>query len=70
LLCVVALASALLVGHAIAAAKAHSWTHVVIFAAVLTATIYVIVDLEYPRAGLIRIQAIDRLLADLLEDMK
>jgi hypothetical protein len=70
LLCAVALASALLVGHAIAGATAQSWTHVVIFAVVLTATIYVIVDLEYPRAGLIRIQAIDRLLAELLDNMK
>jgi hypothetical protein len=37
---------------------------------VLTATIYVIVDLEYPRAGLIRIEAIDKLLAGLLDDLK
>jgi hypothetical protein len=70
LLSAVALAGALLVGHAIADTAAHSWLHVLIFAAVLTATIYVIVDLEYPRAGLIRIQAAEQLLADLLHSMK
>jgi len=37
---------------------------------VLTATIYVILDLEYPRAGFIRIQAVELLLADLLDSMK
>jgi hypothetical protein len=70
LLSAVALAAALLVGHAIAVTPAHGWLHVLIFAAVLTATVYVIVDLEYPRAGLIRIQAVEQLLADLLRNMK
>ena len=70
LLAVVALACALLVGHAMAAGKIRSWIHVLIFALVLASTIYVIADLEYPRAGLIRIQAADRLMAELLEGMK
>jgi len=70
LLTAVALAGALLVGHVIAGAEAYSWVHVLIFAAVLTATIYVIVDLEYPRTGFIRIQAVEQLLAELLESMK
>lgn len=70
LLAVVALACALLVGHAMAVGKIRSWIHVLIFALVLASTIYVIADLEYPRAGLIRIQAVDRLMADLLEGMK
>ena len=38
--------------------------------AVLTATIYVIVDLELPRAGLIRIDAADQLLVDVREWMR
>jgi len=70
LLAAVALAGALLVGHAVAAAPAHSWLHVFIFAAALTATIYVIVDLEYPRAGLIRIEAVDQLLVGLFDNMQ
>jgi len=70
LLCGVAFAGALLAGHAIAGVKAHSWVDVLLFAAVLAATIYVIVDLEYPHAGLIRIEAVERLMADLLDSMK
>lgn len=70
LLAAVALACALLVGHAMAGGKVRSWAHVLIFASVLAATIYVIVDLEYPRAGLVRIQAVEQLMADLLAGMK
>jgi hypothetical protein len=69
LLCGVALAGALLVGHSLAGVEARSWVEVIVFAAVLAATIYVIVDLEHPRAGLIRIQAVEQLLADLLHGM-
>lgn len=70
LLAAVALACALLVGYAIAGRKTHTWVHVLTFASVLTATIYVIADLEYPHVGLIRIEAVERLLADLLSSMK
>ena len=41
-----------------------------IFASVLAGTIYVIVDLEYPRAGLIRIEAVEQMIAELLDTMK
>jgi len=34
--------------------KGHSTMHEVIFAVVVTATLYVMVDLEFPRYGLIR----------------
>ena len=45
-------------------------THAIAFAAVLTATIWVIIDLEFPRAGFIRIDAADQLLVDVREGMK
>lgn len=70
LLAAVALACALLVGHAMAGGRIRSWIHVLIFASVLAGTIYVIVDLEYPRAGLIRIEAVEQMMAELLDGMK
>jgi hypothetical protein len=65
-----ALAGALLVGYGMAGAKSRSWVHVVLFAAVLSLTVYVILDLEHPRLGLIRVDAFDRSLYELRESMK
>jgi hypothetical protein len=33
-------------------------------------TVYVILDIEYPRLGRIRVDAIDQVLVDLLDSMK
>jgi hypothetical protein len=65
-----ALAAAVLAGHAMAGAKAHNWFHVVGFAMVLSATVYVILDLEFPRLGYIRLDEADRALVELRESMK
>ena len=40
-------------------ALAH-WLHMLGFALAMSVSVYVILDLEYPRAGLIRIDAIDQ----------
>jgi hypothetical protein len=65
-----ALAAATLAGHAMAGSKTRSWFHVVAFALVLSATVYVILDLEYPRIGFIRLDAADRAMLELRESMK
>ena len=70
MLFVLALAGALLAGHGMAGNTARSWLHIVSFAAMITVTVYVILDLEFPRQGLIQVQAFDQALADLLESMK
>ena len=70
LLAAMALASALLAGYGMAGRKPRSWTHAVGFAAVIAVTVYIVVDIEYPRMGLIRVDAADRLLADLRESMR
>jgi hypothetical protein len=41
-----------------------------VFAAIMAVTVYVILDLEYPRFGLIRVDAIDQVLVDLRGSMK
>ena len=66
----VALACALLAGHAMAGLKERSLVHSVGFAIILTLTVYVILDLEYPRVGLIRVDAMDKVLADVRQSMK
>jgi hypothetical protein len=66
----VALISALVAGYGMAGGKARSWIHTVAFASVVAATVYVIFDIEYPRIGLIRVEAIDQVLVDLRRSMK
>jgi len=65
-----ALASALLAGYGMAGAKSRSWLHILGFAAVMAVAVYVILDLEFPRLGLIQVDAFDRALVELRESMK
>lgn len=70
LIYVLALVSALLAGYALEPAKSRSWLHRLCFAAVIAIAVYVIQDIEYPRFGLIRVDAFDQALKDLRESMK
>ena len=65
-----ALASALLAGYGMASATSRSWLHMLGFAAAMAVSVYVILDLEFPRLGLIRVDAFDQALVDLRETMK
>ena len=65
-----ALAGALLAGYGMAGGKSRSWIHIVAFAAIMALTVYVIMDIEYPRLGLIRVDDFDRALVELREGMK
>ncbi len=65
-----ALACAVLAGHGMAGGRALSRTHVLAFSVVVAATMYVILDLEYPRVGLFRVDAADRMLVELRESMR
>jgi hypothetical protein len=70
MLFLVALASALLAGYSMAGGKDRKWLHVIGFALVIGITVYVILDIEFPRFGLIRVDAFDKALVDLLNSMK
>lgn len=70
LLAVVSLVCSFLAGFDGAGRKARSWVHSLGFAAILAVTFYVILDLEYPRAGLIRLTAIDHVLEEVRDNMK
>jgi hypothetical protein len=67
---VLALMSSLLAGYAMAGGKTRSWIHVISFALIMATIVYVILDLEFPRLGMIRIDSIDQVLIDLRQSMR
>jgi len=69
-LILVALLSAALAGYAMSQGRRRPLSHSVLFALVLAATVYVIIDLDYPRYGLIRIDAGDQVLFDVRAGMR
>jgi hypothetical protein len=70
LLAGLSLVSALLAGYDNSFSKVRNWLYMVIFAATISLTFYVIIDLEFPRVGLIRIDAADQTLIDLRKSLK
>jgi hypothetical protein len=65
----VILLSAVLAGHGMSAGKRRRSSHRLMFAVVTATTMYLICDLEYPRFGLIRVEADDAVLIDLRATM-
>jgi hypothetical protein len=61
---------ALLVGYTASSNKRRTWIHQVTFALVMSLAIYVIVDIEYPRLGMIRVNGADQLLLDLANSLR
>jgi len=47
-----------------------SWLHIAGFTVMTVIIVYVILDAEYPRAGLIRLESADELLVELRDSMK
>ena len=64
-----ALAASLLAGYGMTGGKVCSRFHMLGFALVMAVAVYVILDIEYPRLGLIRVDAFDQALVDLRESM-
>ncbi len=69
-LIVLAMISAYLAGNAMSRSERLPKFHMAVFAAVISVTIFMILDMEYPRAGFIRIGAADQPTYDLRELMK
>jgi uncharacterized membrane protein len=67
---VAVLAGALLAGWGMAASSERSLLHVVAFALLMTIAVYVILDLEYPRIGFLRIDSFDSFLVEVRRSMK
>ncbi len=64
------LGSALIAGQDMATSTGKDWLHRLAFALILTVTVYVITEIEFPRAGLIRLDVFDAVLAEVREAMK
>ena len=69
LLCGLGLGCALLAGYSMATGTRRKWTHILAFAAVMALTVFVILDLEFPRIGFIRVDEFDQVLIDLRASM-
>jgi len=70
LLFLLALVCSVLAGYGMAGNKERSWMHIVAFVLITVITVYVIVEIEYPRVGFIRISAFDQVLVDLRQSME
>jgi hypothetical protein len=64
------LASSLLAGLAMATSPSRNLARMMCFALAMSVGVYVISDLEFPRLGLIRVDAVDQVLRDLRASMK
>jgi hypothetical protein len=70
LLLIMALVSALTAGYAKAKRKRRSLLHDVLYAIAVAATVYVVLDIDNPRFGLIRLDATDKILRDLSDSIR
>ena len=70
LLFVIALLCASVAGYGMSKSPGRNWFHRLAFIAVVSTTVFVILDLEFPRRGLINISATDHLLIEVRESMK
>jgi hypothetical protein len=71
LLFVMALICSLLAGYGMAASKYRSWLHIATFAAVAVISVFVILEIEYPRTGFFHLEtAYDQVLADVRTSMQ
>jgi len=60
----------LLAGFRMSSGQHRSWLHILGFTVLTVIIVYVMLDVEYPRAGLIRLESADQLLVSLREHMK
>jgi hypothetical protein len=70
LLVAVALLSGLLAGYAMAKRQRRSRLHMLIYAGVVALTVYVVLDLDDPRAGFIRLDTVENALVQLRDSIR
>jgi hypothetical protein len=70
LLFVIALVCSLLAGYGMAVSRERSWLHILAFTSVAVITVFVVLELEYPRIGFLSVEnRYDQLLVDLRQSM-
>jgi len=65
-----ALICSLLAGYRMAVGQHRNWLHILTFTLITVVIAFVILDVEYPRAGLIRLQESDQLLVQVRDGMR
>jgi hypothetical protein len=70
LLICLGLLTALLAGYAMSKRQSRSWLHILLYAAIISITIYGIFDFDNPRYGLIQADAADRALLQLRDSIR
>jgi len=70
MLAVLVLACSLLAGDLMGAGQARNWVHTLGFAGMLSLALLVILDIEHPRIGAVRIDPWDRVFIQLRTSMK
>jgi hypothetical protein len=70
LLVMLSFLGAMLVGYNMSFQPSRNALHMILFALAIASTIYVVIDLEYPRAGLITLRSMDRAIVELRGMMK
>ena len=60
----------LLVGYRMATGQHRSWLYILGFTIFAVIVVYVILDIEHPRAGLIRLESADQVMVELRQEMK
>jgi len=70
MLATLALTGALLAGVQMAGSARRSWLHILVFAGIISGTMYVVLDLEYPRYGFIRVDDFDQALHQVRVEME
>jgi hypothetical protein len=64
------LVAAVAAGYSMSKRQVRSWIHMIGFAALVALTLYVVLDLENPRSGLIRLDSADQVLYELRDSIE
>ena len=70
LLFALGLICSLLAGYRMASGQHRSWLHILGFTVITVIVVYVVLDIEYPRVGFIRLESADLVLVELRQSMK
>ncbi len=65
-----AILSSLIAGYGLSASKYRNWLMIAIFSAAISLTVYVVLDLDNPNSGLIRLSGAERVMKELRETIK
>jgi len=69
LLAVLVLIGSMLAGYAMSGSSARRWSHVIAFVLIMCITIWITVDMEFPRIGFIRVDEFDQAIVDVRNNM-